>query len=406
MDMPAFKQEDLVELLTALGKSTGLDFLLMDEESKVLYRMSMIKDMAIFRYRLDYKGKIMEGLEPLKEHQIMYYTDNLGLQYLASGILMEERRAGIVAGPFLANQFTEEAQKGIIEKNAIPLEDQQYLYEAVKTMRSLTQEEYFSIGKIILWLLRRKEVPLDIVYVSSEPADYERIRPKDIEEAFTLIDERYRVENRMMDLVAQGDATSAKSMFSKTVFDFSHRVPNDPLRAMKNLFLTLNTILRLTIVKTGVPPLYIHQLSDSMAILIENAQSMGKLQQMGDRLIDEYCTLVQRNKTKGLSRHIHKAVQYIETHLGEKITLNELSAVADCNESHLSRQFRKETGKTVTEWINEKRIERAKNLLEENQENITEIALLCGFEHHSYFSRRFRDVTGMTPLEYQKFHKR
>jgi len=134
-------------------------------------------------------------------------------------------------------------------------------------------------------------------------------------------------------------------------------------------------------------------------------QSIEMVQEVSDRLIDEYAALVQRMTTVGYSRHIQNAIHYLEAHLEEKIHLQDVADHVHISASHLSRQFRKETGLSMTAFINKRRVDRAKALLSENQESVTAIALSCGFENLNYFSKIFREQTGMTPLNYQKQHK-
>ena len=64
--------------------------------------------------------------------------------------------------------------------------------------------------------------------------------------------------------------------------------------------------------------------------------------------------------------------------------------------------FKKKSGKSVIEYINEVRINRAKSFLEKEDTSIGSIALLVGFGDINYFSRKFKALVGMTPTEYKK----
>lgn len=399
------EMEELYEICTSLGKSLGIEFALIDAEGKTAFRLALRKDVTIFKYRSDYKRQMIDCLKGVREEGVLLFTDNLGLQYFAVSAEMENGASYLVGGPFLTLYTNEESQSRIIQDNHIPLQDQHFLFEAFKTMKSLSQEEYLSMGKLMLWIVRKKHLPIELIYRKSSPVSFLQERPVEIEESFTLIDERYRVQNEIMHLVSLGDSESAKKMFGKTLFDFSYRVPGDPLRAIKNQYLTLNTVLRIAVEKEGVTPVALHQLSDNLAVIIEGAQTVDVLMDMGDRLIEEYARLVNRHKTRGLSRNIHNARKYIENHLEEKIELADIAAFAGVSPSHLSRQFKKETGETITGFIQHRRMEKAKSLLSKNQLSITEVALQCGFLQLNYFSKVFRLHENCTPLEYQKQHK-
>ena len=101
-----------------------------------------------------------------------------------------------------------------------------------------------------------------------------------------------------------------------------------------------------------------------------------------------------------------KIENYIDEHLGEKIGLNDI-----CNEFLLSKNlvyqlFRNEFNTTVNNLITEKRLYRAKELLQTSPElNITQVSLLCGFSDYNYFIRVFKKQFGITPLQLRKAGK-
>lgn len=398
-------EDELIEVCTSLGKVSGLEFSLLNSDAKTLFRLVLRKDTTLFKYRQQYKSDMVKSTFTRKAEEVLVYKDNLGLQYLAVSLFSEQQPYVVVGGPFLNAHVSKEELLDLLEENGIPMQDQKFLLEAYRTIKILNQEEYQSLAKVMVWSLTKKNLDAKVYYHRSRITDFKKIRPREIDESFTLIDERYRIQNKMMYYVSIGDGESAKKNMSKTVYDFSYRVPGDPLRALKNLYLTFNTILRIAVERAGVPPISIHQLSDNMAIYIERMQSIEMVQEVSDRLIDEYAALVQRMTTVGYSRHIQNAIHYLEAHLEEKIHLQDVADYVHISASHLSRQFRKETGLSMTAFINKRRVDRAKALLSENQESVTAIALSCGFENLNYFSKIFREQTGMTPLNYQKQHK-
>lgn len=398
-------EEELIEVCTSLGKVSGLEFALLNQEAKTLYRLRIKQDRTLFLYRQQYKKELVQHLENRKEDEVLVFKDNLGLQYI--GVMTEKLGARyiVVGGPFLNAHVSKEELLQILEENRIPIKDQNALLEAYKTMRILNQEEYLSLAKLLVWTVRKKNLPVKLYYELSKSLDFQDIRPQEIEESFSFIDERYRIQNKVMYYVSIGQEEEAIKAFGQTVFDFGYRVPGDPLRALKNQYLTFNTILRIAVERAGVSPLSIHQLSDNMAILIEGMQNIETVQQISDRLIREYCKLVQRQNTIGYSRHIQKALAYLEGHYDDRVRLSDVAEACGVSESHLSRQFKKETGLSMSVWLNNRRIETAKAMLSMNNQSITEVAIACGFDNINYFSKIFRSVTGETPLSYQKYHK-
>jgi len=100
------------------------------------------------------------------------------------------------------------------------------------------------------------------------------------------------------------------------------------------------------------------------------------------------------------------AKQYIEEHLNEKIYVEELADLIHINEQHFMRIFKKETGQSVTEYITERRILLASDLLKTSDYSINFISDCIGCENYSYFSKLFKRYTGFTPKEYRQQFKK
>ncbi len=99
---------------------------------------------------------------------------------------------------------------------------------------------------------------------------------------------------------------------------------------------------------------------------------------------------------------IYRVMDYIKSHYGSKITLEEIAASVHLSGSHLSGLFRKETGQTISAYINHVRIEKSKQLLKTSETPIAQIGALCGFEDQSYFTRVFKQQTGLSPKKYRQ----
>lgn len=96
---------------------------------------------------------------------------------------------------------------------------------------------------------------------------------------------------------------------------------------------------------------------------------------------------------------IARSISYMGMHLRERITREELAAVAEMNPEQYSKSFKKMTGRTPTEYLTELRIARAQQLLQETPLTVKEVALRTGFDDPFYFSRRFKQATGRSPSE-------
>lgn len=102
------------------------------------------------------------------------------------------------------------------------------------------------------------------------------------------------------------------------------------------------------------------------------------------------------------SYHVSKSIQYIKDHYSDAISLKALSDELDINNAYLSRLFKKETGIGLTDYINQVRIDKAKELIETTHKKMYEIAELTGFNNNQRFFSVFKKVVGESPGDYKK----
>ena len=93
---------------------------------------------------------------------------------------------------------------------------------------------------------------------------------------------------------------------------------------------------------------------------------------------------------------------YLDTHLHEHVSREQVAAVAHLNPNAFSRFFRQHTGLTFQDYLNERRVGRACELLMDVSTSITEVAMNCGFSTPTSFARAFKRVKSMSPSAYRE----
>lgn len=88
---------------------------------------------------------------------------------------------------------------------------------------------------------------------------------------------------------------------------------------------------------------------------------------------------------------------YIDRHIGEHISLDELARQAGVSRFHFARQFRLSTGESAMEYLRRIRIERSKSILQTRDSTIAEVASRLGFSDQSHFTRIFGRLVGVSP---------
>ena len=98
---------------------------------------------------------------------------------------------------------------------------------------------------------------------------------------------------------------------------------------------------------------------------------------------------------------VSAAKAYIEAHSPEKFSLKRISGALYVNGSYLLRQFKAHTGKTLLEYHNAVRCERAGALLRDTDMSVSAVGAAVGFVSSAHFSHVFKKVTGQTPTAYR-----
>ncbi|WFD08883.1 response regulator transcription factor [Tepidibacter hydrothermalis] len=99
---------------------------------------------------------------------------------------------------------------------------------------------------------------------------------------------------------------------------------------------------------------------------------------------------------------INRTVEYMYDHMGQKLTIEDISSFANMSSSHFTRVFKKEMGQTVIDYLTDIRLEKVKHLLMLGEKSITEIGFECGFSSTSYLSTVFQKRFGQSPSEYRR----
>jgi AraC family transcriptional regulator len=110
-----------------------------------------------------------------------------------------------------------------------------------------------------------------------------------------------------------------------------------------------------------------------------------------------------RVQTAGLPDYELRRLQdFIEANLEREITLAAMAGACGIGTKSFVRAFAAATGKSPYQYVIAARVERAKRLIEQDQEGLAEIALRCGFSHQEHLTRAFRRLTGQTPGRYRR----
>lgn len=109
------------------------------------------------------------------------------------------------------------------------------------------------------------------------------------------------------------------------------------------------------------------------------------------------------NYTDGLSNHrLRQAVSYINDNLTRDLCLKDIASEVGMSSFYFAHLFRQSIGSSPHQYVMQRRIEKAKHLLEKSNSTLTEIAMEVGFKNQSHFTKVFRNHTSLTPKLYRE----
>ncbi len=152
---------------------------------------------------------------------------------------------------------------------------------------------------------------------------------------------------------------------------------------------------------------------------IEANQEVGKLLPSGEQIIEviyhcrdvedviEYIEeqlriIVQEFKVSSPENNMKKIIYYIENNYNKELKLELLAELFNYNSAYLGKSFKNYTGQSFNVYIDQLRINRAKELLRHKEMKVYEIAKAVGYKHIDYFHSKFKKYVGISPLEYKK----
>jgi len=177
---------------------------------------------------------------------------------------------------------------------------------------------------------------------------------------------------------------------------------DDIASAFKGLTFVWPQVWRVA-VSSGVLPKVADKIYDTHILQAQHACTIQKLLDLNAGLFLAYANAVEEAKTEArYSRLVQKCCDFVHEHIYEAITIQEIADYLNISESYISHLFRDETGVALITYIREEKIAIAKLLLMDSTRSVNDIMCQLGYCSQSYFTRIFKEHTGITPGKYRK----
>lgn len=213
----------------------------------------------------------------------------------------------------------------------------------------------------------------------------------------------YAAEQELFKMIEEGNINYTHALNNAvnkaTLSNTKYKKSSDKIMTVAITFITLSVRAA---IRGGLPPSTAYSVGDAYEEAVANCKSFTEAKHILDTMFDDFVHRVHRcRQNSNISKYVQACCDYIEMHVYDKIELEELADVAGYAKYYLTRKFKSEMGVSVWDYINSRKVERAKVLLSDPSYSIQDISDMLNYCSRSYFSEVFQQHTGMWPSDFR-----
>jgi len=215
----------------------------------------------------------------------------------------------------------------------------------------------------------------------------------------------YQEERRILDAVKAGNVEEAVRL-SKEMDSNIGRLGESEVEHWRNLSIVVAAICARAAIEGGVMPAVAYRVSGFYINKSTACKDITQILIYRNHVIEDLTKRVREQKNKRhTSNYVEQCKDYVYGHYREKIYLGDIADTLNISNSYLSRLFKRETGISLQDFINDVRVEKAANLLVYSEETLSGIAEYVNFPTQSYFGKIFKQKMQVTPKQYRELYK-
>lgn len=392
---------DLKYVCTIIGNLSGIPVRLFEKRSLVLSSslVALPKDPLLL-----YQEDILEKGSNLG-YFITPFFDYYGF--------VKSDESQIIIGPTRQIPAQEKDLRELAFRLDLTKEDADTFVHAVNCIVRMPLESLMQILCVLNYILNDEKLGLkDIaIYEDAQAKLVKTIEGEKMERQFSQaepeiqqdVHNTFATEQALMSIIEKGDTAALREWISHAPAMRAGVVADSQLRQQKNIFIVSATLASRHAIQGGMDVEEAMSLSDSYIQKCELLNEVTSLTNLQYRMVLDFTEHVERIR---LGKHPSKLTidvsNYIQHHLSEPITTEEIAKHLFLSRSRLSVKFKQEAGITLNDYILSEKIEEAKRLLRYSGKSMLSISLYLGFSSQSHFSRVFKKYAGMTPNEYKE----
>jgi len=210
-----------------------------------------------------------------------------------------------------------------------------------------------------------------------------------------------REEAGLLAAIKRGERPAAREIINRVLVGIYHTARSRP-ELLKSLALELVVVMSRAAVEAGADPAGVLGCNFESATALAGLSDEEEVSRWLSGMLERVMDAIRDNRQFPNAVLLGRAVAYMEEHLDKPLDRDSVARAAGLSGSHFSRLIKEKTGRTFTDLMAQYRVDRAKAMLRRTGKSLIQIALDCGFEDQSYFSRVFKRYTRLTPRAYRE----
>jgi len=212
----------------------------------------------------------------------------------------------------------------------------------------------------------------------------------------------YYLEQKLINNITSGNLNNALMDLREINKSDKAKLAEDPLRSAKNSIICSCTFFYRAAINSGISPEVAFADSDAFINELEKLNTTKEVLEFEETILRSCVKRVEDFLKVKYPPIIVFSMQYIDSNLTKKITLNDIAEYVHVHPNYLSSFFKKKTGTSLTEYINHQRLSEASYFVAHTGYEISDIASLYGYCNQGYFITKFQEFYGQTPQQFRK----
>ncbi|MGE7673825.1 helix-turn-helix domain-containing protein [Lysinibacillus sp. NPDC094403] len=332
-------------------------------------------------------------------HDFPIFFSNNDFNFFYINLKMDQQFLGsIIVGPSLSSEMSD---------------DKIYFYDGDQPIPFLHYQQFLSISLFVYYLIYREKLNKSMVIHNNQ-----ELKPIITQEENSILElsnarRNFSVhtnlyyEKILLDYVKNGRKEKLNELINYSIVgetELGVLSKQSHIRSVQNLMITGIALICRAAIEGGLNEETAFTLSDFYIQKLEDQGNLLSILSLMEEAIYDFTDRVSKSNKDKYSATITTCQHYIDNHIYREVTLDQLAEICHLSPNYLSSLFKKEVGISISEYIQQQRIDEAKRLLTFTNYPISDIGSLLNFTDQSYFIKIFKKFTGTTPKQYRIEH--